>query len=357
MPTYRYFTVDVLTGTPAAELTQYGVTCNKQLSGVGSYSGFARLGAGTSAEDTALIDGTQPGLHALMVQRDGVNIWGGPIWSRTYAAQGQTVQLNASTFESVFDHLIMTNNQVYQGVAQHTILASWLTALMAQVGCNFNFVQDITFDGTFNRTILIPAYEYHFASDLLNQLTGAQNGIYYNIDLGASGDNPTRTFKARCGFDPTHYADSGAYYDYPGTIAKYWMNEQGIRTAKTNVALGAGTGNQLLAAGATNTGMTAYPAWAAVESFPDIGETVGLTAKAVSMAAARKPPIYNPTYQLNTASGFDGWNRLGELFTVRMQDVRFPNGLELQSRMTGWALTPQTKDGVEQIQFTLESDS
>lgn len=356
MPVYRYFTADVRTGVPVMELAQYGVTMDKQLSGAGNYSGFIRLGTGIY-NDALLLEGTQPGLHALMVQRDGVNIWGGPIWSRTYAAQGQTLQLNAATFESIFDHVIMAYDQIYENIAQHTILSTWLTQLMGQTDCNFNLTQDIAYDGNYFRSILVPAYEYHMASDVLSQMIGIENGIYYNINLAAAGDNPTRTFYARCGVQVANYVDSGAYYDFPGTVGLYWMNEQGVKTAKYNVALGAGTGNQILRSGVLTSGMSAYPMWGATESFPDIGDNAGLLAKATTMSRLRKPPIYNPTFQLGTESGFDGWNKLGQMFTVSIQDARFPLGLVLKNRMLGWSLTPQSKDGSELIQFTLESDS
>lgn len=355
MVQYRYFTVDILTGLPVTELSQYGVTCDKQVSGAGSYSGFLRLDSGIW-NDNLILDGTIPGKHAMMVQRDGVNIWGGPIWSRTYGAEGKVLQINANTFESVFDHIIMSFDCIYQAVSQNSIITSWMNSFLTQDSNanNFGFVTTVqTPSGTVpTRTILIPAYEYHMASDFLQEIVGIEGGLDYTIDFG-SGDDPTRTIRFIYLNDPS---DSGAYFDYPGTISKYWMNEAGVNMAYKNVALGAGSGNGLMKSVDISV-PAGWAPWGAVDSYPNIADQGSLDLKSASMARSRKPPVYDPTIQMAGNHTFTGWNDLGKVVKFRIQDARFPDGKEFAFTLTGWSLTPQTKDTTETLALTLQDTS
>jgi hypothetical protein len=352
MAEYRVFTADILTGNPVMELPQYGMTMDKQVSGAGSYSGFFRLGTGVHRDDT-IMQGCTPGQHCIMVQRDGVNIWGGPIWGRTYAAEGSTIQINANTFESVFERIIMSFDVIYQGVGQNAIIADWLTDFLTQDASanDFGFIPQIQTPVAAipNRTILIPAYEYHPASDFLSEIVGVEGGLDYSIDFTTSGDNPVRTIRFMY---LNESPDSGAYFDFPGTVAKYWMNENGSKLAYKRVALGAGSGNQLMKSVNTSVPPTLAP-WGAVESYPNIGTQVDLNLKSASMARKRTPPIYEPTVELAGDHVFTGWNDLGRLIRFRIEDDRFPTGQEFAYTLTGWSLTPSTKEGTEQVQFTL----
>lgn len=355
MAEYRYFTVDLLTGNPVMELPQYGVSMDKQMSAAGSYTGFFRLGTGIYNDDL-LLAGCVPGQHAIMVQRDGVNIWGGPIWSRTYSAESNTIQINANTFESVFEHIIMSFDVIYQDVDTGTLITSWLNALMTQdsgannVQLTPNFVTPgVTVP---HKTILIPAYEYHLASDFMQEYFG-DSDYAYTINLG-TGDNPVREMVIQYPTTPSHFS---AAFDYPGSISKYWLNENGTRIGIKNVVLGAGSGNQLMKSIATNTA-AGMPAWGAVESHPNIGTQSDLDAKAAAMARLRKPPVYELTVELSGDNhGFTGWNDLISVYDFYIQDARFPGGQHFAYVLTGWSLVPGSKSSVETVNLTVQDFS
>ena len=357
MPDYRYFTTDIMTGAVLRELPQYGVYMSKQLSGAGQYTGFFRLDSGVWV-DSELLDATVPGECSIMVQRDGINIWGGPIWSRTYSTDGKTIQLSASTFESIFDHIIMGYDCIYQGANQNTIIFNWMNLFLTQtvggVSNDFHLVTTVQTPVAAipTRTILIPAYEYHMATDFLQQIIGIDGGLDFSIDFAPLGDVPTRTIR----FMYVNEAPmSDLSLEFPGSIDKYWMNEAGARSARRVVALGAGSGNQLMAGFAAGA-VAGKPLWGRVESYPNVGVQADLNMKALSLYQKSVPPVYEPTVELRGDDhGFASWNDLGKQMTMFIQDARFPNGQQFTFNLTGWALTPEGKDGVETVQMTLEA--
>lgn len=354
MPTYRYLTVDVLDGTDVQEIPQHDVYMDKSLSAPGSYAGSFALKSDVF-KDNILLASTLPMSRAMLVQRDGVNIWSGPIMGRTYSSQDQTVQIQAQTFESVFERIIMDFDCIYEDQSQNYIVNDWLTQIASQFfgKTDFGFIPSLQTPTTATyRTILIPAYEYHFASELLAPMVGVADGIDYTVNLATTGDMPARTFRMMFAADTL---DSLAHFDYPGTIAKYWVTENGTRIARRNVALGAGSGNNLLASAVTSPSLSAYPFWGAVESFPEIADFDMLNMKALTMSTLRRPPVYEPLFELRESAMFTGWNDLGKFITVEVRDPRFPSGQVFRQRLKGWSLSPGSKTSTETIQLTLDN--
>lgn len=101
-PVYRYFTVDLLTNEILEEVPFRGVSYQRALNGAGSFSG----GIPTIDQTNylSLYTSTMPGNTALFVVRNGICVWGGIIWSRSYDVVAKTLSVNASEFPSYFYH-------------------------------------------------------------------------------------------------------------------------------------------------------------------------------------------------------------------------------------------------------------
>jgi len=102
VPTYRYFTVDLMTNTVLAEIPFIGVSYERALKSAGSFSGSIGVFDDTAA--LSLYNNTMPGRTALYVVRNDACVWGGIIWSRSYAASSKTLSVNASEFTSYLHH-------------------------------------------------------------------------------------------------------------------------------------------------------------------------------------------------------------------------------------------------------------
>ena len=105
VPSYRYFTADLITGAIVMEVPFSGVSWERKINSAGSFSGS--IGANTSDSESDhfdLYNTTLPGKHALYVMRDSVCVWGGIIWSRDYDISSKVLNVSALEFVSYFDH-------------------------------------------------------------------------------------------------------------------------------------------------------------------------------------------------------------------------------------------------------------
>jgi hypothetical protein len=99
---YRYYTVDLLTNNVIAEIPFTGVSYERALSKAGSFSGTIPMIDATSSFN--LYETTMPGKTALYVLRNGVCVWGGIIWSRSYSPANKTLTIDGQEFISYLYH-------------------------------------------------------------------------------------------------------------------------------------------------------------------------------------------------------------------------------------------------------------
>lgn len=99
---YRYFTADLLTNQVFGEIPFKGVSYERALKGAGAFSGS--IGITPETAKLGVYDFTLPGKTALYVVRNGVCVWGGIIWGRTYNVVTKALSVNASEFTSYLYH-------------------------------------------------------------------------------------------------------------------------------------------------------------------------------------------------------------------------------------------------------------
>lgn len=99
---YRYFITNIITNQVIAEVPLTGVSYEKGLKDAGSFSGTLSLSVETDGID--VYNSTLPGKNAIYVVRNGVCVWGGVIWSRSYDVVAKTVSISANEFTSYFQH-------------------------------------------------------------------------------------------------------------------------------------------------------------------------------------------------------------------------------------------------------------
>lgn len=95
---YRYFAYDLLTNELLAELPLTGVSYSRSLREAGSFSGS--IVANENTFNLNLYANTLPGKTAIYVTRNGVCVWGGIIWSRSYNIVDKTLEISGSEFTS-----------------------------------------------------------------------------------------------------------------------------------------------------------------------------------------------------------------------------------------------------------------
>jgi hypothetical protein len=168
---YRYFTADLLTNQVLAEIPFKGVSYERALKAAGNFSGQISLSAETDTFD--LYDSTMPGKTALYVVRDGVCVWGGIIWSRSYNVIDRTLSVSANEFPSYFQH--------------RKIWKTWTHAFEASLNISNNVCT-----GTL---VLGSTYDFAIGSKIKIDFVDGQatSGYYYEV-TGFNTDNDIYTF-------------------------------------------------------------------------------------------------------------------------------------------------------------------
>jgi hypothetical protein len=160
---YRYFVTNLVTNQPIAEIPFKGVSYERALKGAGTFSGT--IGNSPETASLSLYESTMPGRTGLYVVRDGVCVWGGIIWSRSYNVNERIVSVSASEFTSYFHHrrIWKTWGQVFEatlesneGLVKATLRSGSTYELKADSTVRFVFIDEgnQTYSGTY--TVLAP---------------------------------------------------------------------------------------------------------------------------------------------------------------------------------------------------------
>lgn len=352
MPEYQYLAKNLFTGAVVGELELYGVYCTRVLSQPGNFQGTFRLNSDTATRNAHLLDATTPGKYGLEMIRNGTAIWGGIIWSRSYAAPGQTMQVYANTWESYFDRMVFWKEHfIQQKVFQEQIFSTIVTQLQGQsAACNIGLTISSLPADSVKRTVLIPNYEYHAGSTAMNQIVGVDLGLEYTI-------GPDKTiYVGHEGDLGDHTSPTVMSYDFPGSVSSYWMPESGASGCVKIATLGAGTGNKVVRAVTEDLDAIAagYPEWWKVTQYPLIADLSTLQAKNVADFLTYKMPYLTPTFDIQPEENFNMFNSLGSDFKVTVQDVRYPEGRSFTSRMVGWELSPKSVEGPETLKVSVD---
>lgn len=99
---YRYFTTNLLSNDVLAEIPFKSVSFERALNSAGTFSGTIPVLPSNTGMD--LYNSTMPGKTGLYIVRDGVCVWGGIIWSRSYNVVDRSLNVNASEFTSYLYH-------------------------------------------------------------------------------------------------------------------------------------------------------------------------------------------------------------------------------------------------------------
>lgn len=99
---YRYFLTDLLTNTVISEVPFKNVSYERVNRKAGSFSGTIPFVEATKGLD--LYEATMPGRTGIYIMRNGVCVWGGILWARTYNVDSQELAVDGAEFTSYFYH-------------------------------------------------------------------------------------------------------------------------------------------------------------------------------------------------------------------------------------------------------------
>jgi hypothetical protein len=355
---YNYVFGTLGTERVIAEIPLFGTYMELELNVGGRFDGTFNLDQ-TGKRNEDLIAATIPGQCWVIVERNGIPIWGGFVWSRTYQSQSKTVQIFAQHFQQYPLYQLIRDDFVRLGIDQQRILLDLWVHMQQVQGRNININQPSLIPvATLTKNVDIKAIDFKYYGEVMSSIADSIDGFDWTIDITKSGSNYIKTL--RTGYPTLGNPDpSRLIFEYPGSILNYYATES-MPGSGTNVfTLGAGEGDTMIIYENIQQLMldTGFPRWDVTISRKDISNDALLVSVGQQEGAIRKPPmlILKPTLKANMIPEFGSFG-LGDACTIKIDDSRFPNKLNFPTRIVKWTLNPQSSDNSDEFNLIFAGD-
>ncbi|MFF7054299.1 hypothetical protein ACFY94_38675 [Streptomyces griseorubiginosus] len=359
---YTYYTADLATGVITDELPLYDVTFSTELNEAGEFR--ARLPLGdpriTVHRPREL---TEPGRAALYVERDGVLVWGGVVWTVKYTSADQHLEIGAAGFLSYFDHRrvlpagfdpadLASAHVSFTDRDQSDIARDLVAFAQEHTDGDIGVRPESTALSGITRTLVYPGSDLKSTGEALRELASLEHGPDFVIDMAYGSDGrPVR--RLRVGTPQLGRQGTPHVWEYGANLIGYAWPADGASTATRVFALGEqGEGGQLVAV--VEDGGTGRPLTETEVSYVHLTDADLLRSQARSALAAVSAPVVLP--ELTVRADLDpvlGSYQVGDDALVVIKDVFFPEGTRFGVRITGIEVTPGNDAGEEQVQLTV----
>lgn len=359
---YRYLFVNLFSNEIIAELPLTGVGFTQQLNQAGSFQGHILL-SGINGDKYNVDASTIPGKCALYVDRNGVLVWGGVIWGRSYNSTEQKLNITAQEWISYFAHRRVNQtvdfNNIDQLVIAKTLIENAQTETHGNINVGYNSEGQTTSGVLVDRVYY--NYELKNIFDAIQDLSRQSDGFDFHIDINYNNITglPEKFFN-------TYYPRAGQIYSFgnanipvftfpAGNMVEYEYPEDGSLVANRLYALGAGSNEGKLIAGAEDTTRFAE-GWALLDTavnYSDItDQTVLNNLASAQVLAVSYPPVVLKVVVPAYVDPVFGTYEVGDDCRVIITDSRFPNTLDAIYRIVALSVQPG-EDGPERVTLTL----
>jgi len=357
MATYTYLFADLRSGVVINELALYGTSFARELNKFGDWTGTIGLDNETM-RNKDIKDCTIPGRTAIYVDRDGVIVYAGVVWTRTYASQGKTIQLTGQDLSSYFNKRFISGRFATRDFIQTDQLAiaqSLLNQAQAAVGGDIGVIVPSNTSGRL-RDRSYPGNELKPVAEAISQ--AADNIDGYDWEIDASYNTDMSIIKsARFGYPYLGRAPQGTdlVWDYPGSITEYWWSESASDGASSMWAVGAGDGDTALMGVADNNTLLSngYPILESQNSYSDVSIQDTIDGHAQEDLRNAPMPVLSPTIHVRAdIEPVFGSYDLGDHAKFVIVDPWFEEQFTVTRRIMGWRLTPSSSSEMETVDLT-----
>lgn len=367
---YRYLFADLITNDILAELPLTNVQFTQALNTPGSFSGTI-LGSDVNEAGYDITGSTIPARTAIYVDRDGVLIWGGIIWLRTWDSDTQHFSFSAREFGSYFERRritgdFMEGNQalVYDGQDQLFVAQDLLFLAQQQTGGDIGIVIPDNISGV-DITRVYYDYEFKDVWGAIKDLSNQQDGFDFNIDVAYDSNLEPRKY-AQTAYPqrgtPYVSTDPAAFvFEFPGNIVAYEWPDDGSVVANTMYGIGPNSNEAKIRAVANSPVdqiAAGYPLLEDTVSYTDQYDPTLLYQQTLGETTAKQVPVVTPKIVVPAyINPVLGSYKTGDECLLRITDDRFPNngygfGLSQVFRIVAISVQPG-EDGPERVTLTL----
>lgn len=357
--TYRYLFADLLTNEIIAELPLTGVAFNQQLNQAGTFTGHLLI-SGINTFEFNVVPATEPGRNALYVDRNGVLVWGGIVWGRTYNSNEQSFTFTAREFESYFERRRISTTTAFTAQDQLLIARTLIDNAQAVASGDIGVITNSETSGVLVDRIYYD-YELKTVYSAIQDLSRQENGFDFNIsvDYDPVTYEPTKTLVLGYPRTGTAYnvnTPGIPVFEFPaGNIVEYEYPEDGSISVNKLYVIGAGSNEGRLSSTAIDQNKL-DEGWALLEDQANYSDTTDQTilnevATAQVLALSTPPPIIKVVVPAFAEPQY-GTYEIGDDVRLRITDPRFPTGLDEVYRIVGLNVQPG-EDGPERVTMTL----
>ena len=367
---YRYLFADLVTNNILAELPLTNVSFTQALNTPGSFQGTI-LGSDVREGGYDIAGSTIPARTAIYVDRDGVLIWGGILWLRTWDSDTQHFSFQAREFGSYFERRRITSDFMggdqalaYLNEDQLFVAQDLMNIAQSQAGGDIGIIVPNNVSGI-DVTRVYYAYEFKDVWDAIKDLSNQQDGFDFNIDVAYDVNlNPSKyaqTAYPQRGtpFDPTNPA--ALTFEFPGNIVAYEWPDDGSVVANEMYGIGPQSNEAKIiatAAAPIDQSAAGYPLLEDTVSYTDQYDPDLLYQQTLGEVTAKQIPVVTPKIVVPAyADPVLGSYKTGDEILLRITDDRFPNngagfGLSQIFRIVALSVQPG-EDGPERVTLTL----
>lgn len=367
---YTYLFADLRTNDILAELPLTNVTFSQVLNTPGSFSGTI-LGSDANETGYDIPNSTIPARTAIYVDRDGVLIWGGILWTRNWNSDTQHYEFTAREFGSYFERRRISTDFMggYQALVYDTedqlyVAQDLLNLMQSQSGSNIGLNIPTNISGV-NVSRVYYAYEFKDVWGAIKDLSNQQDGFDFNVDVAYDSNlEPSKYVK-------TEYPQRGITYDatspdalvfeFPGNLVGYDWPDDGAAVANEMYGIGPQSNEAKITASATSPTNQIAAGWPLLEdtvSYTDQYDPTLLYEQTLGEVTARQLPVVTPKIVIPAyVEPVLGSYKTGDECLLRITDDRFPDtgsgfGLAQVYRIVSINVQPG-EDGPERVTLTL----
>jgi hypothetical protein len=360
---YRYLFADLMTNDILAELPLTNVSFTQALNSPGSFSGTI---LGSDVRETAYdIPGSSiPARTAIYVDRDGVLIWGGILWLRTWDSTNQHYTFSAREFGSYFERRRITETLVYDTQDQLYIAQDLLNLAQSVAGGDIDLVVPDNVSGVLVTRVYYD-YEYKDVWGAIKDLSNQQDGFDFNIDVAYDNNLEPRKYASTSypyrGVQYSSTAPGALVFEFPGNIVTYEWPDDGSVVANKMFGIGPNSNEAKIRAEAVSPVNQILAGWPLLEdsiSYTDQYDPDLLYQQTLGEVTAKQTTVVTPKIVVTAYSApVLGSYKTGDECLLRITDDRFPNngsgfGLAVVKRIVAISVQPG-EDGPERVTLTL----
>lgn len=261
---YKYLAADLFTDRAISELpirdSEFGWSVNKP----GEFSGSVAVP--TLGHVRSYFDATRPARTVLYVIRDGVPVWGGIIWKRSFNSDERLLKIEADTFDSYMYHRILDKTfrfirdlvnsdpaKRHEGVEQIEAFRTLWRHMVSGKGSDIRVRLGDTVSPV-RRGLFFSGWEFKTYGEHIDELIKKPDSFEWigTVGLSASGESVDRRIEFAYPKFGRKWAESKLIWEFPGWALKYGWDADADKAATAVYVLGGGDGVNKAYAGRLN---------------------------------------------------------------------------------------------------------